>query len=174
MIAYLKDEAEAYDVDSLSQYLEDAVAGKLRIYTSTISSAEVLPSKIKKGFGTFEEFLSDLDGVVVPIDASPNIMQLAGQLRDLPYAKAESKRRVLSTPDSIILATALHIQEAYKERIDAIHSYDSGKKGGVPILGLEDWCEGFSAPQTALVQRVLNIPRKAPHHPEPRLPYEEP
>ena len=169
-IAYLKDEVEAYDVASLQQYLEETKQGVTRIYASTISSAEVLPSKIKKAYGTYEEFLSDFEGAVVAIDPNPNIMQLAGQLRDLPYAKGSGKR-VLSTPDSIILATAVYLQEAYHEKLTAVHSFDTGKKKGVPIVGLEEWTQGFSVAQTSLIKRVIDIPRAAPRHPAPLLPY---
>lgn len=170
-IAYLKNEVDSYDIDSLQQYLDEAQDGSVRIYASTLASVEVLPSRIKRGFGSFEQFLSDFEGAVVSIDANPNIMQLAGQLRDLPYAKHEGKR-TLSTPDSIVLATAVHLQEAYGERIDAIHTYDKGKKKqNVPIIGLENWCEGFKNEQLTLIKRVTDIPRIAPIHPSPRLPY---
>lgn len=56
--AFLCDEKDKYDVDSIAQYLEEARAGDLRIYTSTIASAEVLPTHLVK-VGTFEEFLQD-------------------------------------------------------------------------------------------------------------------
>jgi len=78
---------------------------KITIYCSTISSAEVLPSQIKNG-GTFEDFMADYEGAVVPQDADPNIMKLSGQLRDLPYKKGNSDQRRLSTPDAIILAVS--------------------------------------------------------------------
>jgi predicted nucleic acid-binding protein len=103
--AFLADDRASYDVDSIAQYLQEAREGKHRIYASTLVLAEVIPSAIKKpDVGTFQNFIDDLQGAVVLIDPTPNIMLKAAQLKDLPYRKANSKARRLSTPDAIILA----------------------------------------------------------------------
>jgi predicted nucleic acid-binding protein len=173
-IAYLCDQKDIYDVLSISRYLDDAKAGDARIYTSTLASAEVLPSHLVKA-GTFEEFLEDFQGAVVTIDATPNVMRLAGRLRDLPYRKGQHTHRRLGTPDSILLATALHVQEDYGVKLDAFHTFDGGGKKdedgnrSIPILGYEGWCDGLDADQMPFAQRVIDLPRCKPVHPEPGL-----
>ena len=106
-IAYLKDEQHAYDVPSLQQYLEEAEDGKAVIYTSTLTLAEVRPRFMKRGHGSFNEFLEDFGGAIVLIDPIPDIMTHAGMLRDLPFKKANSTSRQLATPDAIMLATCI-------------------------------------------------------------------
>jgi len=55
--AILRDERATYDVDSIEQYLQEAKAGKHRIYTSSIALAEVVPSAITKpGIGFVSRF----------------------------------------------------------------------------------------------------------------------
>ena len=127
LTAYLKDESDIYDVVSISHYLEDARKGKATIYCSTLSAAEVLPSYLKAA-PSFDEFMDDYIGAIVMIDPSPNVMSFAGQLRDLPYKKGNSFKRRLSTPDAIMLATAVHIREAYSVTLDYFHTYDGGGK----------------------------------------------
>src|SRR5579863_6523628 len=103
--AFLRDERDAYDVDSIAQYLNEAREGKHRIYTSSLVFAEILPSSLTKpGIGSFQDFVDDFQGAIVVVEASPNVMQLAGCLRDLPYRKSDSRGRRLATPDAIILA----------------------------------------------------------------------
>lgn len=174
--AFLRDETSAYDIDSIEQYLEEARDGKCLIYSSTMSSAEVLPSHLKTGaVGSFEEFLEDFKGAIIPIDPNPNIMTLSGALRDLPYKKGASTRRRLGTPDAVMLATAIHIQEAHRVSLTCFHTFDKGKKkdaegtGSVPLIGYETWCEGFTPTQMALAKRVIDIKRIEPIHPQPHL-----
>lgn len=172
--AFLCDQKDAYDVASIAKYLEEAKAGEVKIFTSTIASAEVLPGQLVR-VGTFEEFLQDFHGAVTPIDPTPNVMRLSGSLRDLPYKKGKSANRRLGTPDAIILATAIHLQDDYGIKLDAFHTFDGGGKkdadghGAIPMLGFETWCEGFNSGQAALAARVIALPRKRPIHPNPGL-----
>jgi len=174
-IAYLCDERHAYDIESIKSHLEDAKQGRTQIHVSTIAAAEVLPSRLRPP-SSFNEFMDDLTGAVVFFDPSPNIMRLAGQLRDLPYAGQDGKRRSLSTPDAIMLATAVHLQEEWNVNLSAIHSFDkNGRKDfngdkTVPILGYENFCLGFDPHQMATAARVIRIKRCAPLHPRPKLP----
>lgn len=174
--AFLRDEKHAYDIDSIEQYLSDARDGKCVIYSSTMSSAEVLPSHLKNtAVGSFEEFLEDFKGAIIPIDPNPNIMTLSGLLRDLPYKKGESTKRRLGTPDAVMLASALHLRDAHSVALTAFHTFDKGKKkdlegvGSVPLIGYEEWCEGFSPIQMAIAQKVIDMKRAEPIHPEPHL-----
>lgn len=172
--AFLCDQTDKYDVASIAQYLEEARAGALRIYTSTLASAEVLPSHMTRAT-SFEEFLGDYQGAVVAIDPQPNVMALAGRLRDLPFKKGTSDKRRLSVPDAIILATAVHVRDDYKVGLDHFHTFDGGGKKdidgnkSIPILGFEEWCDGFAPEQQTVAKLVIDLPRKKPIHPLPSL-----
>jgi hypothetical protein len=179
--AYLSDERNDYDVDSLIQFLEEAQDKKIQIYCSTLSVVEILPSHMKIGFPSFEAFLSDFHGVIVSIDPNPLITSLAARLRDLPYRKGASAGRRLGTPDAIILATAIHLEQAYQIKLDAFHTYDKGKGKGdfddaddrikkpVPIIGYETWCDGFDVAHQATSSLVTNLNRCPPIHSSPKL-----
>ncbi|QTI81204.1 PIN domain-containing protein (plasmid) [Roseomonas marmotae] len=177
LIAYLCDETHAYDIDSIKAHLEDARTGRIKIYVSSIAAAEVLPSRLKVA-PSFEDFMDDYLSAIVPFDPSPNVMTLAARLRDLPYMDARGQRRTLSTPDAIMLATAVHLGEAWSVRLAAIHTFDKGGRKdadgskSVPILGYENCCTGFDPEQMVLAERVIRITRCPPIHPNPKLPYD--
>lgn len=177
--AFLCDQKDIYDVASIEKYLTEAKAGDVKIYTSTIASAEVLPRQITK-VASFEDFLEDFHGAVTPFDPTPNVMRLAGHLRDLPYKKGTSTNRRLGTPDAIILATAIRLQADYGIKLDAFHTFDGGGKkdadghGSIPMLGYEGWCEDFDSKQMTLANRVINLPRKKPIHPNPGFDFNGP
>lgn len=173
--AYLRDETAAYDIPSIESFLADAKDGKIKIYCSSLSAGEVLPSHIKTG-GTFGDFIADYEGVVVPHDADPNVMRLCGELRDLPYRKGDSANRRLSTPDAIILSTAVHLRDAYGVAFAAFHTFDGGGKKdldgnkSIPILGYETWCDGFSGDQMSVASKVITLNRCRPIYPAPKIP----
>lgn len=169
--AFLYDEKEIYDVDSIIQFLDEARQRKFKIYTSSIILTEIAASKIKvRGVGSAMDFINDLMGACVVIDASVNILNLAGQLRDMPYKKHQSGKRKLTTGDAIMLASALYLDEAYGVSLSAFHTFDDGgKKGEVPLLSYHEWCEGFSGVQLTLARRVIDLPRMKPVHPAPKL-----
>lgn len=172
-IAYLNDEQHAYDIDSLEQYLDEVRDGKSVIYSSTIALAEVRPSLMKKSAGgSFTEFMEDFGGSIVLLDATPNIMQLAGYLRDVKYSKSNSKGRQLATPDAIMLATCVHLEDDLGVKVDCFHTYDKGKRRGVdgkgiPLLTYHEWCDGIE--ENEFAGRVIKLHRREPLHPEPRL-----
>lgn len=169
--ALLYDETTSYDVDSIQQYLDEARDGKYVIYTSSVFLAEIAHSKIKKiGVGGPNEFLNDLQGVVVVIDASLEIMELAGRLKDIPYRKQDSTKRRLGTGDAVMLATALNLQDAYEVEIDRFHTFDNGgQKGSVPLLSYEQWLEGVIGKKLELAKRVSGLKRCKPIHPAPTM-----
>lgn len=173
-VAFLKDEHASYDINSIAQYLNETRDGKHQIYTSSLVFSEVLPSYIKPGVGSFEEFIDDFQGAIVIVDASPIVTQIAGRLRDLPYRKGSGARR-LATPDAIMLASCIYLSEALGTRINAFHTFDDGKKRGpegksVPLLSYHEWCEGFSEDQVRVAKPVIDLVRARPIHPSPRLP----
>jgi hypothetical protein len=112
--AFLYEESDAYgteNIESIDQYIDEAKSGKFKIYTSSIIFAEIAGSKIKKkGVGSAMDFMNDLVGACIVIDASVNIIDLAGKLKDIPYRKQQSTKRALSTGDAIMLATALDLK----------------------------------------------------------------
>lgn len=173
--AFLRDERAAYDINSIAQYLTEARDGKHRIYTSSLVFAEVLPSSMTPGIGSFQDFVDDLQGAIVIIDASPNVTQRAGLLRDLPYRKGASANRRLATPDAIMLASALYLADAMGIRLNALHTFDNGRRRGpegrsVPLLSYHEWCEGFTPEQAKVAKPVVDLLRVPPIHPSPRLP----
>jgi len=169
--ALLYDESAAYGIASIDQYLEEAKAGACKIYTSSVFLAEVAQSKIrKKGIGGPIHFLNDFVGSVVVIDASVSVFELAGRLKDIPYRKGTSDKRVLSTGDAVMLATALFLKDAYEVVVDAFHTFDNGgKKRELSILSYHEWCEGLSGAKAALAGRVVSLLREIPIHPAPKF-----
>jgi hypothetical protein len=116
------------------------------------------------------DFVNDFVGSIILIDPNPNIMQLAGRLRDIPYKKAESTRRVLSVPDAIMLATYLNLKDAFDVNVDAFHTFDDAKKRTIPLLSYQEWCDGLTSEHDRLAKRVCAIKRERPVHPTPQLP----
>ena len=75
--AFLYEESDSYDIESIDQL------------------AETAGSKIKKkGVGGAMDFMNDLVGACIVIDASVNIIDLAGKLKDIPYRKQKSTKRL--------------------------------------------------------------------------------
>lgn len=172
-IAYLNDEKHAYDIPSLEQFLDETRDGKSVIYTSTIALAEVRPSFMRKSAaGSFSEFMEDFGGAIVLLDATPNIMQTAGYFRDLKYKKSNSTSRQLTTPDAVMLATCVHLEDDLGVKMDCFHTYDKGRRRGpdgkgIPLLSYEEWCEGIA--ENDFAARVIKLPRCEPIHSEPKL-----
>lgn len=177
--AYLAEQA-TYDLASIELYLSEVRRGKTRIYTSTIALAEVVPSAIKdKKRGTFQDFLSDYSGMIVLVEPNPNIMHMSGIFKDLPYRKGESKKRKLGTPDAIMLASCLYQRDAIGVPIREFHTFDDGKSKGIegraiPLLSYQEWCDGFSASQRGVAQKIVELTRRRPTHPQPGLPLPAP
>jgi hypothetical protein len=138
--------------------------------------AEIVPSLIKKKeVGSFLQFIDDLRGAVVVIDAYPNVMHMAGLLRDLPYKKVNAPTRRLATTDAIMLASCLFLKDAMGIAVDRFHTFDDGKRRSpsegkmVPLLSYQDWCNGFTVDQMKVAQPVINLNRQKPIHPSPGL-----
>lgn len=127
-IAFLNDESVAYDTASLKTFISDL--GKpdgCEIYTSTIALAEVTPKKLKRSsYGTFQDFLHNFKISIHIVGAGPNENQTAALLKDVEYKKSGNTRRVLTTGDALMLATAVEIEDTYGVSLDAFHTYDKG------------------------------------------------
>jgi predicted nucleic acid-binding protein len=169
--AYLYDESGTYDLSGIEQYLSEAKAGQHKIYTSSVVFAEIAASKIRRASpGTMDDLIRDLTGSAIVVEASVNVMQLSGRLKDIKYKRGTSDKRVLSTGDAVMLATALHLEDAYGQAIDVFHTFDNAKKKFIPILSYQDWCEGLTGASAALAKRIIDMPRHPPAHPAPHLP----
>lgn len=169
-IAYLNNEKDHYDLDSIEAFLEDAEAGRAKIFTSSIAFAEITPKRLVGGdYDQFSDFLEDFQSSVTIVDASPQICQLAGELKDFQYRKGGSTKRVLTTGDAIMFATALQLKDTFSVDIDALHTFDNGRgKGnpegkGVPMLSFEEWCEDILT--EPLIARLIALDRIKPLHP---------
>ena len=70
-----------------------------------------------------------------------------------------------------MLATALHLEEAFGVKLDALHTYDKGgkKPRDVPLLSYQDCCQGLTGAKALLAQRIINMERTKPIHPEPGM-----
>lgn len=174
-IAYLNNDEAAYDIASLRTFMYELnQKDGCLIYTSAIVLAEVTPKRlIKSDYGTFEDFLRDYKSCIQIIDAGPNENQTAGLLKDIPYKKNNETKRVLTTGDAIMLATALELEDTYGIAIDAFHTYDNGRgKGnpegkGVPLLSYHEWLDDVH--DNELAARIVKMNRCAPIHSQPDM-----
>lgn len=160
-------------IDDIQQFLGDAHAGRCRIYTSTITIAEITsPTLATSNVGSFQEFLRDFRGVVIAVDPSPVLMEMASHLRSQDYRKGEVFRK-LGTADAIHLATAVGLSEIYGVDLEAFHTFDRGKRRGeeggrgLPLIGFEEWSEGCMA--DPMVAKVRTMRRGVPLHPSPNM-----
>lgn len=167
-------------IDHIQKYLEDCKSGSVDIYLSTVSLAEIRPSTIKHSGLTPIQVLSAISGSFIMVDTSPDIMSLAGHLRDQHYRHIDGPEnraatRPLSVGDSIHLATAVALREEFGVQNLTVHSFDEGKrrdteegKKTVPMIGYESWIRDCANDEW--VQKVVSIERKKPEHPLCPLP----
>ena len=131
--------------------LHEAKSGKKRIYHSTILYAEMRPKLLKSGgFNSVGDLIADMEAVLLPIGASPNIMMMAGRLRDHFFYRApgvrqkDEKNRVMSVPDAIQLATCLHLKHDRGVSDIEFHTFDDGRgknyeERAVSLLSLHEY-----------------------------------
>jgi predicted nucleic acid-binding protein len=175
--AHLYDDAAQYGsvVEHIRQYLREAHEGKWRIITSSILFAELAFSKMKKEApGSIDDLVADISSFCLVVEPNPNIMMLAGKLRDLPYMKGKSKERRLSVPDAVMLATAVYSRQ-YCTDFRGFHTFDrGGKRREIPIIGYEEWLDGVTGEKRRIADQVSNMIRCLPEHPTPELPNVQP
>jgi len=127
-LAWLKDEERKNgEMDGVREVIERSKRRDAKIVTSTLTSIEVLSSKIPAGMKTL------FDGLMKRISRlgmDTKVASLAHDLRDY-YALLGGK--TLSTPDAIHLATAILY------RVDEFHTFDENGKnnslGLIPLSG---------------------------------------
>lgn len=126
-LAWLKDEERPTgEMDGVRELIELSRRREIRLMTSTLTSVEVLSSKIPAGFDNlFKNLLKRINRVSVDI----KVAAIAHDLRDFYVSRqAEFGNKTLSTPDAIHLATAILF------RADEFHTFDD--KGSSKSLGL--------------------------------------
>ncbi len=175
-ISFLKKERDQYGnaIDDIEQYLREAKELKHNIYCSTITIAEVIPKHLDlTEHSKFSEFLKDYSGCIIQIGADPIVMEIAAELKSLPYKLVGGNgTRKLLTPDAIHLASALVLKDAYNVELDVFHTFDNGKAKspegkGMPLLSFERWCDGIET--NPLAKRIIDMRREKPHHPAPKM-----
>lgn len=166
--------------DHIKAFLKDAEEKKVEIFVSTISLAEIGPSKMGKSGLSPRQVLSSMSKALVFVDTTPDIMSLAGHLRDQTYRHTEgpddkAASRSLSLGDSIHLATAVALREEYGVQNLSFHTFDEGKrkdseigKKTVPMIGFQNWCRDCHDDEE--VRRVIDLSRNKPVHPSCPLP----
>lgn len=167
-------------VDHIEAYLRDAKSRSCEIYISTVTLAEIAPSKMGKTGITPSQVLASMSNAFVLIDTTPDIMSLAGHLRDQTFRQVDgpddrAATRGLSLGDSIHLATAVALREEFGVQNLSLHSFDQGKrrdgetgKKTVPIVGFQNWVRDCQSDEE--IQKVISIPRTMPEHPQCPLP----
>lgn len=162
-------------VSDITQMIDDAKAGKARIYCSTMVFAEIRPSHLKAhNLGDISDLLQDLGGTVMPIGPTPAILERAGALKDISFANPNGgNSRVVGTADAIHLLTCVHLEDDLGISPVKFHTTDNGKGGNwegkcVPLLTFEKWAGPHMGNPT--VSRVCKLDRCLPQHSSPRLP----
>jgi hypothetical protein len=160
--------------------LTDAGEGKVDIFVSTISLAEIGPSKMGKSGLRPIEVLNSISKAIVLVDPTPDIMSVAGHLRDQTYRligepETTAPKRNLSLGDSIHIATAIALREEFGVQNLVLHTFDEGKskdseigKKTVPIIGFQNWCRDCGNDEE--VMKAIEIKRGKPEHPSCPLP----
>jgi predicted nucleic acid-binding protein len=167
-------------LDHIQKFLSECDAGQIEIFISTISLAEIRPSSMGRSGLTPSQVLASVSKSFKMVDTSPDIMSLAGYLRDQTYrhvelTDAKAPPRILGLGDSIHLATAVALREEFGVQNLTLHTFDEGKrrdgesgKKTVPIDGFQNWCRGIEGDEE--IQKVLSTPRSKPVHPSCQLP----
>lgn len=153
-------------MEDISKILNDP---KSNIFSSQLALSEVTPKKIKQSdIKSFKDFIDSFRQRITLINPTPNIWINTGLLKDVPYRKNSSGKRVLSTGDALMLATALELKlSPYNVELDAFHTFDDGKgknserKGKcIPLLSYQEWIRDCDPPD--LVKEVIELNRCKP------------
>lgn len=167
-------------VDHISAYVADAESGRVKIYMASITLAELRPSIVNLNGETPAGIMNRLCSFAIMIDTSPDIMSLAGLLKDNKYIcstdgpNAKERTRPLSTGDAIQLATAVDLRESWGVQGLVMHTFDEGKRSSteegktVPMIGFHNWCKGLE--DNEKVGLVRDLKRTKPVHASCPLP----
>lgn len=167
-------------VDHISAYVADAEAGRVKIHMASITLAELRPSIVNLRGETPVNIINRLCSFAIMVDTSPDIMSLAGLLKDNKYIcstdgpKSPERSRPLSTGDAIQLATAIDLRETWGVQGLVMHTFDEGNRRStedgktVPMIGFHNWCKGLE--DNEKVNLVKELKRTKPVHASCPLP----
>lgn len=131
VIRYLTGEPQGCE-GILNKLVDEARAGKIKIWHSTLLYTEVRPKFVTKaGYSDMSALIDDMSGAFFPIGPTASILMRAGRMRDFSFLhhspQKEEKTRVLTVPDSIQFATCLHVKEDRDVSDIVFCTYDDGK-----------------------------------------------
>ncbi len=162
-------------VSDISKFIAEAREGKFKIWISTILYVEVRPSQLrKKAYGSIEDLISAFEGAFFPIGPTPTILLRAARLRDYSYQRQApqpgERKRVLTVPDAIHLATCLYVKEALGISDIKFHTFDDGRgsnyeEKAVSLLRFEEYASHLTSDPD--VAAVCALERTKPTHPQP-------
>jgi hypothetical protein len=155
-------------IGDMSKMIDDAKAGKRKIWISTILFAEFRPSLLNSNskFRTIEELISEMEGVLRPVTPNMEITLRAGRMRNHSFFRpdgirqATEKERVLTVPDSIQLSTSLFVKEAMGIDDIEFHTFDDGRgknyeEKAVSLLRFDDYSKHISGCEAVEAARKL-------------------
>lgn len=171
-------------LDHIEAHLKDMQAGKTDIFVSTTVLAEIRASKVRETGKSPLQIVQAVSSAFKFVPPSPDIMSLAGHMRDQVYVQVDgpeerASSRELSLGDAIHLATGIALQEEYGVQNLVVHSFDEGKrrdgqtgKRTVPMVGFHNWCRTNADDEE--VQRALSLKITKPVHTSCDLPTTNP
>ncbi len=174
IVSHLNGES-SLDLSVVSEYLSQARERSCDIYVSTLSRVEITPNLRPKPstLEAIDRIWKDVEGSVTVVSPNPEIMRYASVLRCVPYAKTGSNGRNLGTGDSVLLATALWLQDMGTD-LKYFHTNDKGKKKNsegskdIPLIGFAEWVaeplESLEDELRSVVERICNL---TPSQPQP-------
>jgi hypothetical protein len=158
----------------ISRFLDEARAGKRRIWYSTILYTEFNPAFLKgTEFKTIDELIASIEGTLLPIGPTPPILKKAGRIRGRIFKhktpQATEKNRVMTVADAIQLATCLYVRDTLGVSDIEFHTFDDGKGRNydvtleekvVSLLRFEDYAgDHMDDPD---IKAVCDLPRMKP------------
>lgn len=126
----------AEGLNDLDELVRDAVAGRRKIYYSTLCFAEVRPSFLRPHYGRLDEFVADMGKAFEAIDPNPNVLLRAGSLKDCPVTDpgtGQHSKRVVGTADAIHLMTCLFLEGCdgrRRRRLPDLRCWEGQQLGG--------------------------------------------
>lgn len=128
-LAWIKDEQrKSGEMDGVREMIDRVKRRQAKIITSTLTSVEVLQSKLPAGL---ERVFNDFMKRIPRISMDSKIAGVAHDIRDYyQQNKNQNGGKLLTSPDAIHLATAILY------RVTEFHTFDDGKSGSSKNLGL--------------------------------------
>jgi hypothetical protein len=164
-------------VADIAKFLDEAQAGKRRIYMSTMVMTEIKPYQLQqKGFQDFQQLYDDIQAGVFLIGPTPPILMQSARLQEHLYHRTpkdpNEKDRVLTGMDAVHLATCLHLRDVQGLKDIVFHTFDDGggsnnRPRNVSLLSFEKYAEHLMNDPD--VKAVCDLPRLRPQHPNPGL-----